>query len=55
MDKYIFDENNGLWYKRQGDYYNPCLLYPPKKKHKSIGLWEQRDFLSAIYLFYKNH
>ena len=25
MDKYIFDEKNGLWYERQGDYYLPCL------------------------------
>lgn len=23
MDKYIFDESNGLWYELQGDYY--CL------------------------------
>ena len=21
MDKYIFDESNGLWYELQGDYY----------------------------------
>ena len=26
MDKYIFDENNGLWYELQGDYYIPCLI-----------------------------
>ncbi len=25
MDKYIFDENNGLWYERIVDYYFPCL------------------------------
>ena len=24
MDKYIFDESNGLWYELQGDYYIPC-------------------------------
>ena len=23
MDKYIFDESNGLWYELQGDYYIP--------------------------------
>ena len=26
MDKYIFDEGNGLWYELQGDYYIPCLI-----------------------------
>ena len=25
MEKYKFDENNGLWYELQGDYYLPCL------------------------------
>lgn len=25
MDKYIFDESNGLWYECQEDYYIPCL------------------------------
>ncbi len=25
MDKYIYDESNGLWYELQGDYYIPCL------------------------------
>lgn len=24
MEKYIYDENNGLWYELQGDYYIPC-------------------------------
>ena len=28
MDKYIFDESNGLLYERQGDYYIPCLTLP---------------------------
>ena len=31
MDKYIFDESNGLWYERQGDYYIPCLVVHPVK------------------------
>ena len=26
MEKYIYDENNGLWYELQGDYYIPCLM-----------------------------
>lgn len=25
MDKYIYDESNGLWYELQGDYYIPSL------------------------------
>ena len=25
VEKYIFDEGNGLWYEPQGDYYIPCL------------------------------
>ena len=28
MDKYIYDEKNGLWYELQGDYYLPCLNLP---------------------------
>lgn len=41
MDKYIYDENNGLWYELQGDYYIPCLTLPAEK-NKPIGLWGQR-------------
>ena len=41
MDKYIFDESNGLWYKRQGDYYIPCLTLPAEEE-QHIGLWGQR-------------
>ena len=41
MDKYIFDESNGLWYELQGDYYIPCLSLPAEEE-KPIGLWGQR-------------
>ena len=41
MDKYIYDESNGLWYELQGDYYIPCLISPTEKEHKPIGLWGQ--------------
>lgn len=41
MDKYIYDENNGLWYELQGDYYIPCLTLPAEKE-QPIGLWGQR-------------
>ena len=42
MEKYIYDESNGLWYELQGDYYIPCLTLPTEKDHKPIGLWGQR-------------
>lgn len=38
MDKYIYDKNNGLWYKLQGDYYLPCLTLLTEEE-KPIGLW----------------
>lgn len=28
MEKYIYDNSNGLWYELQGDYYIPCLVLP---------------------------
>lgn len=42
MNKYIYDESNGLWYELQGDYYIPCLILPTEKEYKPIGLWGQR-------------
>lgn len=41
MDKYIFDESNGLWYELQGDYYIPCLTLS-EEETQPIGLWGQR-------------
>ena len=41
MDKYIFDESNGLWYELQGDYYIPCLKLPDENQ-VTIGIWGQR-------------
>ena len=41
MDKCIYDENNGLWYELQGEYYLPCLSLPPEEE-KPIGIWGQR-------------
>ena len=41
MEKYIYDEKNGLWYERQGDYYIPCLKLPDEKQ-QPVGLWGQR-------------
>ena len=28
MEKYIYDESNGLWYELNGDYYLPCFILP---------------------------
>ena len=41
MDKYIYDEKNGLWYELQEDYYLPCLKLP-KEESRHIGIWGQR-------------
>ena len=41
MGKYIYDEKNGLWYEKQGDYYIPCLSLP-EEKQKPVGVWGQR-------------
>ena len=49
MDKYIYNEQNGLWYELQGDYYLPCLKLP-EESEVHIGIWGQRH---RWYL--KNH
>ena len=41
MDKYIYDEKNGLWYELQGDCYLPCLKLP-QERTAYIGVWGQR-------------
>ncbi len=41
MEKRIYDEQNGLWYELQGDYYLPCLSLP-EEKQKPVGVWGQR-------------
>ncbi|MEF2673312.1 MAG: TnpV protein [Dialister invisus] len=41
MDKYIYDNNNGLWHELQSDYYMPCLTIPEEEKHP-IGTWGRR-------------
>ena len=40
MDKYIYDEKNGLWYELRGDYYLPCLKLP-EEVEVHIGVWGQ--------------
>ena len=41
MDKYIYNEKNGLWYEVQGDSYLPCLKLP-EERTAYIGVWGQR-------------
>ena len=41
MEKYIYDEKNGLWYELQGNYYIPCLKLSYEEQ-KPIGIWGQR-------------
>ena len=42
MEKYIYNEQNGLWYELQGDYYIPCLELLAEKEERYIGVWGQR-------------
>lgn len=41
MENRIYDEKNGLWYEKKGDYFIPCLSLP-EEKQKPIGIWGQR-------------
>lgn len=41
MEKYIYDEKNGLWYELHGDYYIPCLKLS-NEEQRPIGIWGQR-------------
>ena len=53
MDPYVFEQSNGLWYERRGDYYFPCLT---AEDASPVGVWGQRHlrFLKqnqrALYL-----
>ena len=41
MEKYIYDNTNGLWYELQGDYYIPCLVLD-EEDTQSIGMWGRK-------------
>ena len=41
MEKYIFDQCNGLWYELQGDYYIPCLMLN-EPETAPIGMWGRK-------------
>ena len=37
MDKYIYDDKNGLWYELQGDYYIPYLTRQERTADRRMG------------------
>ena len=41
MEKYIFDQCNGLWYEFQGNYYVPCLVLDEAGTFP-IGMWGRK-------------
>ena len=41
MEKYIYNEQNGLWYELQGDYYIPCLVLD-EEDTQPIGMWGRK-------------
>lgn len=41
MKNRIYDEKNGLWYEKQGDYFIPCISLPEEETNP-IGIWGQR-------------
>lgn len=41
MEKYIYNNSNGLWYELHGDYYLPCLVIPEEEVH-TIGIWGRK-------------
>ena len=41
MEKYKYNESNGLWYELQGNYYLPCLKLP-EEEQVHIGILGQR-------------
>ena len=48
MDKYIYDNSNGLWYELQGDYYIPCLVLPAEKEERHDRTKRQQSIRQLI-------
>ena len=42
MQKNIYNEQTGISYTLQGDYYLPDLTLPAQKEERHIGIWGQR-------------
>ena len=41
MEKCIYNEQNGLWYELQGEYYIPCLVLD-EEDTQPIGMWGRK-------------
>lgn len=41
MEDRIYNEKNGMWYERRGDYYIPCIKLT-EEGQQPIGVWGQR-------------
>ena len=41
METYIYNEQSGLWYALQGDYYIPCLVLD-EEDAQPIGMWGRK-------------
>ena len=41
-EKYIYNEQNGLWYELQGDYYISCLVLDVEDA-QPIGMWGRKQ------------
>ena len=41
MEKYIYNEQNGLLYELQGDYYIPCLVLD-EEDTQPVGMWGRK-------------
>ena len=50
MKKHIYDESNGLWYERIGDYYIPVLALSSEEQ-RPIGKWGRmhREYLREVH------
>lgn len=55
MEKYIYDNSNGLWYELHGDYYLPCLVIPEEEVH-TIGTWgrKHQQYLKEYHPMFYN-
>ncbi len=41
MENRIYNEQNGLWYELQDDYYLPCVTLP-EEENQPVGVWGKR-------------
>lgn len=54
MEKYYYNNKNGLWYELQGDYYIPCLTLG-EEDTRPIGKWGRKhlryikDYRPVLY------